>query len=171
MAIDFYWFNQAVAYWALVLFFIPFKYLKQIFFFAFLGGFVYTWIVQAMAVQVFEFWSFKRDLLSWWDIPLFFVMSWFAVTYLYGYLLYRYPRFQVFILAFFVLWGTLMSYTARLLKKLDMTNWSVLETLMFAVFSHVMLLYVFKFMHKVQDLGVHEDMLELTFGSLLRKKE
>jgi len=164
-----YWINQAVSYWALVFFIVPIRYIKKVIVFAYLGGFLYTWIVQLIAVDILKRWSFKPDFFTLWGIPVFFVMSWFAVTLIFGYLLLIYSRYQLWILTFFVLWGTLMSHVAKAMNQIDMTGWSVAETFMFAVFSHVLLLYVFKYMHKVDDLGSNEDLIKFTLASLKRK--
>ena len=166
---DFFWLNQAVAYWAIVLFIVPVKFIKKLLLFAFLGGFIYTWVVQYVAVAVLEKWVFVPDILTVWGIPFFFVMSWFAVTFLFGYFLYRYPKYQIFIVVLFVSWGTLMSILGHNYKQIGYQGWSNLETFMFAVFSHVLLLYFFKYMHRVTDLGVKEDMIDFTVRSLRSK--
>lgn len=163
---ELYWVTQAVAYWALVLFLVPINYIKKLIPFAFLGGFIYTWIVQIIAVDFLKRWAFKSDLVIIYNIPLFFTLSWFAVTTIFGYLLWRYPRYQVWFVLFFTLWATVMSYIAQILNQIYLYGWSIAETFMFAVFSHVLLLYVFKYMHHVNELGAKDTMLPDSFSGL-----
>ena len=163
---NFYWLNQAIAYSALVIFIIPLRFVKKLFVFAFLGGFIYTWVVQYLAVHIAKKWVFTPDILTLWGIPFFFVMSWFFVTLLFGYLLLKYPKYQIFIVAFFVVWGTLMSGFANYYKQIGFESWSNFETFTYAIFSHVLLLYVFKYMYKVTDLGAKEDMIDFTLKAL-----
>lgn len=161
---EFYWFIQAVAYWSLVLFLVPINYIKKCMPFAFLGGFIYTWIVQIIAVDIFRRWTFKSDLVMIYNIPLFFTLSWFAVTIIFGYLLWLFPRFQVWFVLFFTLWATSMSYIAQSLNQVSFQGWSITETFMFAIFSHILLLYVFKYLHNVNELGATETMLKDSFS-------
>ena len=163
---ELYWVIQAVAYWSLVLFLVPINYIKKLMPFAFLGGFIYTWIVQILAVNVFKRWVFKSDLVMIYNIPVFFTISWFGVTTIFGYILWRYPRYQVWFVFFFTLWATAMSYTAQSLNQIYFHGWSITETSMFAIFSHVILLYLFKYMHNITELGANETMLQDSFSGL-----
>ncbi|KJS47712.1 MAG: hypothetical protein VR66_17965 [Peptococcaceae bacterium BRH_c23] len=167
--IELYWLIQAVAYWSLVLLLIPLNYLKKLMLFSFLGGFIYTWIVQIVAVNLYKGWIFASDILMIYNIPVFFTLSWFAVTTIYGYLLWRFPRYQLWIVLFFILWATVMNYTALSLNQIFLPKWSIPQTFMFAIFSHVLLLYAFKYLHHVNELGATETMLEDSF--LLFKPE
>lgn len=164
-----YWLLQGVAYWSLVLFIVPTRYIKNLLLYAFLGGFIYTWIVQIVAVNILSRWQFKPDILTLWGIPVFFALSWFAVTLIFGYLLFLYPKYQLWVVAFFVSWGTLMNYAAEIYNQVDMIGWTMAETFMFAIFSHVLLLYVFKYMHNVDELGSKENMVEFSLSAF--KKE
>lgn len=157
----YYWLIQSIGYWSLTLFIVPYKYIKRLFTFAFLGGFIYTWIVQYTAIQVLNFWNYTPTFFSIYDIPFFFVMSWFGVTLLYGYLLIDYSKYQVYVIAFFVLWTTFHNYFADQAEVFTMTNWSLSLTLMFAVFSHIFLLYLLKLTNKIEDIGTKKDMLNL----------
>ncbi|QHA00081.1 hypothetical protein [Dehalobacter restrictus] len=163
-----YWLTQAVAYWSLVIFLVPKTYIKKLMLFAFLGGFVYTWIVQIFAVNIFQRWAFRPDVLMLYNIPVFFTLSWFAVTLIFGYLLRRYPKYQVAVVLFFILWAALMSYMALSINQIFFSGWSIPETLMFAIFSHVLLLYVFKYMSNTDELGANENMIK---DSILVLKE
>lgn len=167
--INLYWLIQAVAYWSLVLFLVPINYLRKLILFSFLGGFIYTWIVQIIAVNLFKGWSFRPDILTFSNIPVFFTLSWFAVTTVFGYLLWRFPRYQIWIVMFFTLWATAMNYTALLLKQIHLLKWSIAETFMFAIFSHVLLLYAFKYLHHVNELGSTETMFEDSFSRFKNK--
>ncbi|AFQ45445.1 hypothetical protein [Desulfosporosinus meridiei] len=160
---DLYWLTQAVAYWSLVLFFIPPYYIKKLMLFSFLGGFVYTWIVQIIAVNILKRWIFEADIFMIYNIPVFFTISWFAVTTIFGYLLWRFSSYQIWIVIFFTLWATLMNLTAVYLERISLPEWSIPETFMFAIFSHVLLLYVFKYMHHVDALGANEEMFKDSF--------
>lgn len=155
-----YWLTQAVAYWSLVYFLVPKKYIKDLLLFAFLGGFVYTWIVQIIAVNLLNRWTFQPDILTIYHIPVFFTLSWFAVTLIFGYLLKRYHQYQVPIVLFFILWAALMSYIAISVKQISFAGWSIPETLMFAIFSHILLLYVLKYVFHENQLGANENMIE-----------
>ncbi len=166
---ELYWVTQAVAYWSLVLFLVPLNYIRRVMPFAFLGGFVYTWIVQIFAVNIFKRWIFKSDLIMIYNIPVFFTLSWFAVTLMFGYLLWRFPRYQVWFVLFFTLWATAMNYIALVLNQIFLRGWSIMETFMFAIFSHVLLLYVFKYLHRVNELGAKESMLYDSFSRLKDK--
>lgn len=168
---ELFWFTQAIAYGALVLFLVPPRYIKEFLPFAFLGGFIYTIVVQYVAINVLQLWHYKPDIFSLWGMPVFFVLSWFAVTLIYGFLLYKYPQDQLWILAFFVLWATGISFISGNLAILFMPNWSVAETFMFAIFSHVLLLYIFKLMHNVNELGAKEDILGFSLSILKNKRD
>jgi hypothetical protein len=163
-----YWLVHALAYWFVVLLLVPLKYVRKVLLFGFLGGFVYTWLVQIIAVPVLGIWRFKPDVLTLWGIPFFFTVSWFGVTVLYGYLLLRYPRHQLWIIIAFLLWPTSISIIAHRAEVLFWNNWSNTETFMFAIFSHILLLYVFKYMHKVEELGAKEDMIPFSLSILKR---
>ncbi len=169
IVLSLFWFSQALAYFSIVLFIIPFKYLKILFPYAFIGGFIYTWIVQYIAVDILRYWAFPNDIIMIYGIPLFFVLSWFAVTYLYGYILYKYPKDQLWIIIFFVIWATLNNYVAISLNQIFFLSWTVVQTFMFAIFSHVLLLYLLKIMLKVDELGTKENILSFSL-SLLKNK-
>ena len=158
---NYYWLIQALGYWSLTLFVVPWKYIKKLLLFSFVGGFIYTWIVQYIAVQIFELWQYKSDLLTWQEIPFFFVMSWFGVTLLYGYLLLRYSKYQLYILFLFVGWTTLANYIPQRSGIFIAKDWSVSTTLMFALFSHVLLLYLLKWINGVEEIGTKDDLLNL----------
>lgn len=158
---NYYWLIQALGYWSLTLFVVPWKYIKKLLLFSFVGGFIYTWIVQYIAVQIFELWQYKSDLLTWQEIPFFFVMSWFGVTLLYGYLLLRYSKYQLYILFLFVGWTTLANYIPQRSGIFIAKDWSVSTTLMFALFSHVLLLYFLKWINGVEEIGTKDDLLNL----------
>ena len=70
---------------------------------------------------------------------------------------------------FFTLWATAMNYTALSLKQIQLLKWSIAETFMFAIFSHVLLLYAFKYLHHVQELGSTETMFEDSFSRFKNK--
>ncbi len=161
-----FWVSQAIAFWSLAIFLIPIKFFKKFFLFAFLGGFVYTWIVQLIAVGLFEIWYYKPDVLTVLGIPVFFVFSWFAVTSIYGFLLFQYPKYQLWILLFFVLFTTLINYLAYKRMVLFMPNWGTLETFMFAVFSHIILLYFLKFLYKIDDLGTKKNTIGFSLSAI-----
>ena len=102
----YYWLIQALGYWSLTIFIVPYKHLKDLLLFSFIGGFIYTWIVQYIAVEILNLWHYRSTLFTIYGIPLFFVLSWFGVTLLYGYLLINYSKYQIYIIAFFVAWTT-----------------------------------------------------------------
>ena len=158
---DYYWLIQALGYWSLTVLIVPNKYLKKLLIFSFLGGFIYTWIVQYSAVQIFGLWEYKASLLSWQGVPFFFVMSWFGVTLLYGYLLIRYSNYQLYILFFFALWATVANYFPQRNGIFIDKNWSLSATLMFALFSHVFLIYLLKWINNVEEIGTKSNLLSL----------
>ena len=80
-----------------------------------------------------------------------------------------YPKYQLWILAFFVLWGTSMNYTAKTFNQITMIGWNIADTFMFAIFSHVLLLYVFKYMHHVDELGAKDNIIGFSLSNLKRK--
>ena len=127
--------------------------------------------MQYIAINVFQLWHYKPDIFSLWGIPVFFVFSWFAVTLIYGFLLYKYPKDQLWIIGFFVFWATGISLISGNLNIIFMPNWSVPETFMFTIFSHVLLLYVFKQMYNVNELGAKEDIMEFSFSILKNKRD
>lgn len=157
----YYWVIQALGYWSLTLFVVPFNYLKRLLLFAFIGGFVYTWIVQYSAVNLLNLWKYKAGFLLWQGIPFFFVISWFGATLLYGYLLIRYAKYQFYILLLFITWTTLANYFPEQEGLFLSTNWSLSTTLMFALFSHVFLLYLLKWLNGVEEIGTKDDLLNL----------
>ena len=158
---NYYWLIQALGYWSLTVFIVPFKYIKKLLLFSFIGGFIYTWIVQYSAVKLLNLWEYKSDFLTWQGIPFFFVMSWFAVTLLYGYLLIRYSKYQLYILFFFVAWTTVANYFPEQQGIFIAENWSITTTFMFALFSHVFLLYLLKLINGREELGTKDDLLNL----------
>ena len=166
---ELFWLTQTVAYWSLVLFLIPIKYIKKVILFSFLGGFVYTWIVQLLAVHTFNRWIFEPDILTVYNIPVFFTLSWFAATTIFGYLLWRFPRYQIWIVLFFATWATVMNYISLSLKLIHLPGWSLAETSMFAIFSHIVLLYSFKYLHHVKELGATETIIPDSFLWLYKR--
>lgn len=148
-----YWLNQALAYWGLVFLLIPIKTLKKLFLYGLIGGFFYTWIVQYFAVNIFHRWSFHSDLISVFGIPVFFVLSWFGVTLIYGYLLLRFPKYQVGLVFLFALVATQLNYFGIQANVISMSGWNLFDTFMFGVFSHVLNLYLLRFMLKKNELG------------------
>lgn len=168
--LELYWLLQAVAYCSMVVFLVPNIYLKKFLLFAFLGGFLYTWIVQYIAVNILGFWQFTQDVFIIFGIPFFFVISWFAVTLLYGYILYQYPKNQLWIVTFFVLWASLNNYVSIANNQITFSMWSIAHTFMFAVFSHVLLLFLLKLLHNVDELGTKEDTILFSLAVLKNKK-
>ncbi len=166
---ELFWFTQAVAYCSLVVFLVPYNYIKKFLPYAFISGFLYTWIVQYIAVVALGYWQFPADLFMVLGIPFFFVISWFAVTLIYGFLLYKYPKNQLWIIVFFVLWASVNNYVSVELNQIVFVSWTIAQTFMFAVFSHVLLLYVFKAMHHVDELGAKEDILQFSLAVLKNK--
>ncbi len=166
---DLYWLSQALAYWFMVLFLIPLNYIKKLLLFGFLGGFVYTWIVQIIAVNILNRWIFEVDIFMIYNIPVFFSLSWFAVTIIFGYLLWRFPVYQVWIVLFFAFWATAMNYTSLSLNRIFLPGWSVPETFMFAIFSHILLLYGFKYLHNISELGANKDMITDSLSGLKKR--
>jgi hypothetical protein len=168
--LELYWLLQAVGYWSLVVLIVPVNYIKKFLLYAILGGFLYTWIVQYLAVNVLRFWQFAQDIFMISGIPFFFVLSWFAVTFLYGYMLYQYPRNQLWIVLFFVFWATINNYVSISVNQITFDMWSLAHTFMFALFSHVILLYLLKVMHHVDELGAKEDIISFSLAVLKNKK-
>lgn len=148
-----YWLVQTLGYWSIVFFFIPPKTLKQLLPFGLVGGFLYTLIVQIMAVAVFQKWRFYPDFLTILGIPLFFIISWFGVTLTFGYLLLRFSKYQVVLVLLFALIATQMNYSAIKAGMTNLIGWSLLDTFMFGLFSHVLNLYLLKLMLKRDELG------------------
>jgi hypothetical protein len=167
---ELYWFLQSVGYWSLVVLLVPFNYIKKLLLFSILGGFVYTWIVQYLAVDILGFWVFTPDVLMVLEIPFFFVFSWFAVTLLYGYFLYQYPKHQLWILILFISWATINNYVSLELNQMAFFMWSVVHTFMFAIFSHIILLFLLKLMHNIGELGPKDDILSFSLAVLNNKK-
>ena len=166
-----YWLTQAIAYWALVFLLVPYNYIVRLLPYAFLGGFAYTWIVQYIAIHFLGYWSFAPDVFMIMDIPLFFVLSWFAVTLAYGYILYRYPKEQLWTATFFVIWATINNYVSLNFQQITFISWSIAQTFMLAIFSHVLLIYVLKYMYGVEELGAKKDILATSLAALkLRNK-
>ncbi|ACB85141.1 hypothetical protein [Natranaerobius thermophilus] len=166
-----YWLIQAASFVAIATFFIPVNYIRKLAPFSIIGGIIYTIIVQYTAINILDLWTYKSTLFSVYGVPIFFVISWFAVTKLYGYFLMRYPSYQVIILIIFVLFTSLNNYISHNNDQVYFLNWSAAETFMFAVFSHVILLYFLKYLYKIDALGAKENMLAHSFNILNRKKE
>jgi hypothetical protein len=158
---NYYWLIQALGYWSLTIFIVPYKYIKKLLLFSFLGGFIYTWIVQYVAVEVLELWEYKPTFFSWQRIPFFFVISWFGVTLLYGYMLIRYSKYQIYFLFLFVAWTTVSNYFAESEGVFLAKDWGISLTLMFAIFSHVFLLYFLKWINNVEEIGTKDDLLNI----------
>lgn len=171
MTIDFYWFLHAIAFWSLAFFLVPISLVKRILPFAFIGGFLYTFIVQYVAVDLLEIWAYRADIATVLGIPVFFILSWFAVTLLFGFFLYQYPRHQLWTLTFFVFITTLINILAAGNRKILFIQWGLLETFLFAVFSHILLLYLFKYMYQIEELGAKDNMVEFSFAVLRRGKK
>jgi len=164
-----YWLIQAASYISLSAFLIPFNYIKKLIPFSIIGGIIYTVLVQYTAINVLGLWAYESTPFTVFGVPVFFVLSWFAVTILYGFFLMKYPSYQVWILIVFVLFTTLNNYVSHNTEQIFFTNWSIVETFMFAVFSHVFLLYFLKYLYKIDDLGAKENMVSLPFSVFKNK--
>lgn len=133
--------------------FVPLETLRKLLPFGLIGGFLYTWIAQFLAVDVFHRWVFRPDFLTVLGIPVFFVIGWFGVTLAYGYLLLRFPKYQIALVVFFAIVATHMNYAAIQCKAVVLSGWTLYDTFMFGLFSHVLNLYILKFMLKKEELG------------------
>ncbi|OWZ82658.1 hypothetical protein [Natranaerobius trueperi] len=158
-----YWLIQAAAYISLVIFIIPVNYIRKLVPYSVIAGIIYTLVVQYTAINILDLWNYNAPLLPVFDIPIFFVLSWFAVTKLYGYFLLKYPYYQVHILIVFVLFTIFNNYVSYNNEQIVFLNWSLTETFMFALFSHVILLYLLKYLYKINELGAKEDMVNLFY--------
>jgi hypothetical protein len=148
-----FWFVQTLGYWSIAFLFIPLPMIKKLLPFTLIGGFVYTYIVQILAIHVFNIWSFPNDILVFLGIPLFFVLSWTGVTLNFGYLLLRFTKYQSLIVFAFALYSAFMNYLAKNHSMIKHDNWSFFQTFMFGIFSHVLILYLLKFMYKNKTIG------------------
>ena len=164
-----FWLLLAMAFFSMFLLLVPGESRRKLFGFAVIGGFIYTSIVQYLAVDIFELWQFTPDVFVILNIPVFFVLSWTAVTWIYGYLLYTYPRQQLWIFHFFVLKALIIQLFAFLSNHITYRNWGTAETLFFAIFSHVLLLYLLKALYHVDELGAKADLVGYSL-SLLKNR-
>jgi hypothetical protein len=153
MVNEYYWLVQALGYWSVAFLIIPLQNMKKLLYFGLLGGFLYTITVQLMAIWVFHKWRFTQDVFSIWGIPFFFIISWFGVTMIYGFFLLKYPRYQYLLVFAFAVIGTALNFFGKYFQMITMTRWNLLDTLMFAVFSHVLILYLFKLLFHQEELG------------------
>ncbi len=156
-----YWFIHTLAYTSVAVYVIPKEHWKRLWLFSFLGGFVYTLIAQYLAVNILEIWIFRRSIIDLFHIPFFFITSWTFVTLLYGYLLLRYSKCQFYIVLTFVAWTGITSYAAQVFGEVIHLDWNIWLTIMYAIFSHVLLLYVLKAMTGSDELGTKDDLLLL----------
>lgn len=156
-----YWFIHTLAYGSIAALLIPLEYCKRLWLFTFLGGIVYTSVVQFIAVEVLEIWRFAPDLIDVFRVPLFFILSWTIVTLIYGYLLLRYPKYQVYIALAFVIWTGITNYAAEISDAVINLDWHLWLTIMFAVFSHVLLLFLLRLTNDAPTLGANDDLLLL----------
>jgi hypothetical protein len=149
---EYFWLIQSLCYWSVAFFLIPWRTMVKLAPFSFVGGFVYTIFVQILAVIVFKKWNFSPDILTIAGIPFFFVWCWFGVIMCYGYLLLRYPRYQALMVLGFACMGTLLNFLGGRYRMLAMHGWSLLDTFMFAVFSHILILFLFKWIFPPENL-------------------
>ena len=155
-----YWLIHSLTFASLVLFIVPIKYIKKLFLYALIGGIIYTWGIHLLSIHIFSFWKFNSGIFILHEVPVFFSICWFFVTLLYGYLLLIYTDYQFYLLIFFALWSALMNYFAEASRMLLLIDWDLFLTFQFALFSHVLLLYILKWMFKVKELGSsHENIL------------
>jgi hypothetical protein len=150
---EYHWLVQTLGYWSVAFLLIPRKTMLKLLPFGFISGFLYTIAVQAMAVWVFKKWIFTPDILTIRGIPFFFLMAWYGVTISYGYLLLKYPRYQYWLVLIFSGIGTLINQFGIYFKMLTMRQWNLVDTFMFAIFSHVLILYFLKFWSHKEILG------------------
>lgn len=148
-----FWLIHTLGFWSIAFLLIPLSIFKRLLLFGFIGGFLYTWIVQILAVHVFHIWTFTKDILVLGDIPFFFVLSWTGVTFIFGFLLLRFTKFQYLIVLGFALIAALMNFTAQTHQMIKHDNWSLFQTFMFGVFSHVLMLYLLKLLFKKKEFG------------------
>lgn len=153
MTNNLYWLIQTLGYWGFAFLLIPWETWKKLFVFGLIGGFIYTWIVQFFAVNVFAKWLFTADILLALNIPVFFVLSWTGVTFVFGYLLLRYPKHQIIWVVTFAIIATLMNYFGLYYRMVELRGWGLLDTFMFGIFSHVLILYLYRFLHKNDEIG------------------
>ena len=148
-----FWVVHTLGFWSIAFLLIPLPIFKKLLLFGFTGGFIYTLVVQILAVHVFKTWTFTKDVFVLWDIPFFFILSWTGVTFNFGYLLLRFTKYQSLIVLGFAFIAALINYTAQEHQMINHDNWSILQTLMIGIFSHVLILYFFKFLLKRKDIG------------------
>lgn len=148
-----YWVVQTLGYWSFVFLLIPWVTLRKMLLFGFLGGFLYTWLVQFFAVIVFNKWAFTKDVLTLFEIPVFFILSWTGVTLIFGYLLFRYPKQQIIWVVVFALIATKMNFFGLFYQMVELSGWGLLDTFMFGIFSHVLILYLFKLLFHKEEIG------------------
>jgi hypothetical protein len=153
MGNNLYWVVQTLGYWGLVFLMIPLTTFKKLFAFGFIGGFLYTWLVQYMAVDVFHRWIFTNDIFMILNIPVFFVLSWTGVIFVFGYLLLRFPKHQIIWVIIFAISATFMNYSGIYYQMIKLKGWGLLDTFMFGVFSHVWILYFLKIFYKKAEIG------------------
>ena len=163
---ELFWLLQALAFFAMLVLLVPPFYMKKLLLFVVLGGFLYTLFVQHVAVNVLKLWRFQPDFLTLWNIPIFFVLAWFAVTWIYGYLLFYYPKQQLWIFTFFVLKALALQIVAVSGNHISYIHWSTANTFLFAIVSHIFLIYLLKVLYRVDQLGVHEDLVGYSLSLL-----
>ena len=148
-----FWFTDTLAFWSIAFLFIPLSIFKKLIPFGFLGGFVYTLVIQLCAIHVFKIWTFKEDILMLWGIPVFFLLSWTAVTFTFGYLLLRFTKYQSLIVLGFATIAVLINYTAQTHQMITHRNWSLFQTFIYGIFSHIIILYLLKFLYRKKNIG------------------
>lgn len=148
-----FWLTSTLGYWSIAFLFIPLTMIKKLLPITLIGGFIYTWVVQILAVHVLKIWSFPNDFLMLWNIPLFFILSWSGVTLIFSYMVLRFTKYQSLIVLGFGLYAAFMNLLAERHSMIKHDNWSFFQTFMFGIFSHVLILYILKFIYKKKDLG------------------
>ena len=71
----------------------------------------------------------------------------------FGWFLLKYPKYQILIVFSYAVIGTVKSFFGEYFKMIIMTGWSMLDTFMFALFSHVVILYLFKLLFRMKEIG------------------
>jgi hypothetical protein len=130
------WFYFFLVLFLGMVFIVPKVKIKELLPFGIVGGFILAFIIQYLAVNVFDFWEFTSGAVVWNNIPMGVLISWVPPTILFGYLYYQ-MKFKLGLIVGFALGTTLVEYGFIVAGYREYLNWNPYLTFLLALGTHL----------------------------------
>jgi hypothetical protein len=147
-----HWLILSLALWSLVIFMIPWGYIKKLWLPSFFSGFLFTYVINYLAVSYLHLWAFPATFLTFLQTPLFLAICWYGAMMIFGYFIMVYSRFKVFLVVLFAVATALIFYDASVEGHLKLGHWSIAETLFLGIFTHIQAVFILRWFVKDIDL-------------------